>query len=74
MKRMIIQHLRMSRGEGGCAVAGMDLEQRQGVGDHVHAQGGGGEGQEGHLHRLGADKTGGIRCVKDKRYFWLGFH
>ena len=52
----------------------MDLEQRQGVGDHVHAQGGAGEGQEGHLHRLGEDKTEVVRCVKDKRYFWLGFH
>ena len=36
-------------GEGGGAVAGVDLEQRQGVGDHIHAHGEGGEGEEGHL-------------------------
>jgi len=36
-------------GEGGGAVAGVDLEQGQGVGDHIHAHGEGGEGEEGHL-------------------------
>ena len=36
-------------GEGGGAVPGVDLEQGQGVGDHIHAQGEGGEGEEGHL-------------------------
>merc|ERR1719264_1831767 len=35
-------------GEGGGAVAGVDLEQGQGVGDHIHALGVGGEGEEGH--------------------------
>ena len=39
----------MVGGEGGGAVPGVDLEQGQGVGDHIHAQGEGGEGEEGHL-------------------------
>ena len=36
-------------GEGGGAVPGVDLEQGQGVGDHIHAHREGGEGEDGHL-------------------------
>ena len=42
------RHLVVGR-EGGGAVPGVDLEQGQGVGDHIHAQGEGGKGEEGHL-------------------------
>ena len=39
----------MLGGEGGRAVPGVDLEQGQGVGDHIHAHREGGEGEDGHL-------------------------
>ena len=34
---------------GGGAVPGVDLEQGQGMGDHIHTHGEGGEGEDGHL-------------------------
>ena len=43
-----VRHL-MLGGEGGRAVPGVDLEEGQGVGDHIHAHREGGEGEEGHL-------------------------
>ena len=39
----------MVGGEWGGAVAGVDLEHGQGVGDHIHAHREGGEGEDGHL-------------------------
>ena len=39
----------MVGGEWGGAVPGVDLQQGQGVGDHIHAHREGGEGEDGHL-------------------------